>query len=313
VADEDYSRYSGRTVFFGAPRSASVLLPPPNLQAVERTAEERSATSATTAMLRERLSAPWIAEEPTVSRVAGSRGAGWISRRLDQAAVEGSGGQRELHLLDRVEFAAPVGDGRDARVGDRFLLVVLGERVGDVGRVIVPRGVIQLDRVGTGRLVEGVLIAKFGAVEEGALVIRDPEEGAPRAAGAIGSRSLGRPESPTRGAAPSRDPGDRVGVPARAASTEVEGEVTAITSGAVLPTLQHVVLINASSVAGVVLGDSVLFFSDGGSREAARTGGEIAAGVVLRSTPLGASVLITRQSQPVVRVGTVVRVLRALP
>lgn len=299
--DEFYARFAGRTVFFGVQRSTAVLVPPPTLglqsagagseRSVVRAAPAadgaKNAVGGTVAgaggamgangtLLRERLTAPWL-DDDTVEERAGA-----VRRRLDVPAVAGNAGGRELHLYDRVSLSAP----RDepAREGREYLAISLGDSIAGVGRVVLPLGVVRVVRADSAaRESEGVIVAKFGTIEEGVRLVVPPAE--------VADRGVGSAE---------HDAG-------------ASGAVVAVIDGAVLPTLQHMVLVDVGAARGVRAGDRVTFYRDLEARDRDATSGEVAQGIVMRVSSRGASALIVRQSQPALGEGTPVRVARPLP
>lgn len=296
--DEFYARFAGRTVFFGVQRSTAVLVPPPTLglQSAGAGSEPTVARSAPSAdgaehavgvtvagaggangaYLRERLTAPWLDDDAIAER------AGAVRHRLDVPAVAGNAGGRELHLYDRVSLSAPVGEA--ARVGREYLAISLGDSIAGVGRVVLPLGVVRVVRADSAaRGSEGVIVAKFGTIEEGVRLVVPPAELADRGDGSA-----------------EHDAG-------------ASGAVVAVIDGAVLPTLQHMVLVDVGAERGVRAGDRVTFYRDLEARDREATSGEVAQGIVMRVSLRGASALIVRQSQPALGEGTPVRVARPLP
>ncbi len=296
--DEFYARFAGRTVFFGVQRSTAVLVPPPTLGlqaagAVSEPSVVRAAPAAdgaenavggtvagaggaNGALLRERLTAPWLDDDTVAER------AGAVRRRLDVPAVAGNAGGRELHLYDRVSLSAPMAE--PARVGREYLAISLGDSIAGVGRVVLPLGVVRVVRADSAALgSEGVIVAKFGTIEEGVRLVVPPAE--------VADRGVGSAE---------HDAG-------------ASGAVVAVIDGAVLPTLQHMVLVDVGAERGVRAGDRVTFYRDLEARDREATSGEVAQGIVMRVSLRGASALIVRQSQPALGEGTPVRVARPLP
>lgn len=272
-ADADlYARYAGRTVFYGTPRSTVTA----------RAAATDAASAATVppsgdgATARERLAAPWLDDDRVTAR------AGRVLHRLDLPAVAGAGGERELHLYDRVSLAVPAG--APAQRGREYLAIALGDSIAGHGRVVVPLGVVRLLRVDSARgMSDGVVVAKFGAMEEGVLLLPNPVE--------------------PPGASTSDSPG----------AADARGAVIAVVDDAVLPTLQHIVLLDVGATHGVRAGDRVTFFRDAMARDRDEGAGEVARGIVMRVSSTGASALIVHQSQPVIGEGTPVRIARRLP
>jgi hypothetical protein len=188
---------------------------------------------------------------------------------------------RGLHLFDRLLLTPPRGVPADTTA--RFLAVALGAPTGSLGRLVTPLALIRVVRAaGEGGMAEGIVTATFGALESGAILVPVPSSG------------LGEGETHVIGDRPT-----------------VEGRVVAIVGGAALPTLQHVVMLDAGTTLGVRPGDPVSFYADDAGR--ATAGHEMARGVVLRVTARGASALIVRQSQPQLREGTLARIGKTLP
>ncbi len=267
-----YARYAGRTVFFATPRSTVTS------RAAARDVAGAVAVSPTGdgATARERLAAPWLDDDRVTAR------AGRVVHRLDVPAVAGAEGERELHLYDRVSFAAP--GGAPAERGREYLAIALGDSISGHGRVVVPLGVVRAMRVDAARgTSDGVVVAKFGAMEEGVLLLPMPVD--------------------PRGAATSETQG----------AEDARGAVIAVVDDAVLPTLQHMVLLDVGATRGVRAGDRVTFFRDTAARDRDEGAGEVARGIVMRVSSTGASALIVRQSQPALGEGTPVRIARPLP
>lgn len=276
-ADADlYARYAGRTVFFGTSRTRTPSSPKTTETPAASHAAAASSPPADEATARERLSAPWLDDAGVTAR------AGRVSHRLDIPAVAGTDGERELHLYDRVSLVAPAS--APATPGREYLAIAMGDSIAGHGRVIVPLGVVRVMRADPAHgTSEGVIVAKFGAMEEGTLLLPNSVE-PPRVA------------------------------PSESESVAVaRGAVIAVIDEAVLPTLQHMVLLDAGATHGVRSGDRVIFYRDSAARDRNDGAGEVARGIVMRVSSAGASALIVQQSQPVLGEGTPVRVARPLP
>jgi len=113
------------------------------------------------------------------------------------------------------------------------------------------------------------------------------------------SPPVGTASAPASAPTSGGERGDRAGI---------DGEVLTVMDGALLPTLQHVVLVDAGSGRGVRSGDAVTFFADETSRDRGRATDVVARGTVLRASVGGASVLIVQQAQPALREGTLLRI-----
>lgn len=267
-----YARYAGRTVFYGTPRSTVTN----RAAATDAAGTVTASPTGDGATARERLAAPWLDDDHVAAR------AGRVVHRLDIPAVAGREGERELHLYDRVSLASPAG--APAERGREYLAIALGDSLSGHGRVVVPLGVVRVLRVDSARQTsDGVIVAKFGAMEEGVLLLPNPGE----------SRGAATPES--QGA------------------NDARGAVIAVVDEAVLPTLQHMVLLDVGASRGVRAGDRVTFFRDAAARDRSDGAGEVARGIVMRVSSTGASALIVQQSQPALGEGTPVRIARPLP
>lgn len=290
TGDDGFARFAGRTVFFAERRSAlasdangaggarpvSVAEPVGSGRA-----GEMMAGTARDALARELIGAPWVAADEEMA------GAGRVTRRLEEMAIASGEDARELHLYDRVALRAP----RSARasVGSDLLAVVM-RRLDGVGLVAIPVGVVRVTQAesAVGEAL-GRVIAKYGSVEEGVLLVPFPVP-------SVATVPLdGAASAPT----PSGERGDLAGI---------DGEVLTVMDGALLPTLQHVVLVDAGSGRGVRSGDAVTFFADEASRARGRATDVVARGTVLRVSVGGASVLIVQQAQPGLREGTLLRI-----
>lgn len=293
VAVDSRSPFEGRTVFFAARRSSLAgaasnssadSAPGTRHVAASPDASPASAVGSTRPSLaREIVGAPWIAADDDVV------GAGAVTRRLEIMAIVAQEGAQELHLYDRVAVRMP----RAVRpVVGRELLAVSTTRVDGVGLAIIPVGAVRLTALDTAA-VESValarVIAKYGSMEEGVLLVPFPEGGAGRTA-------LTSTDGPAN-----RDGAG--GAPMRA-----NGTIVSVMDGALLPTLQHVVLVDVGDGAGARSGAVVTFYRDEASRAEGRATDAIARGTVLRASARGASVLIVQQSQPALREGTPLRI-----
>lgn len=229
------------------------------------------------ALRREQLSAPWFDD----ADVAASGGR--VIGRIEMPALGRPDATGGLHLFDRVLLRVPRGASADTTA--RFLAVALEESNGTLGRLVTPLAVIRVVRTSSdGGVAEGIITAKFGTLEHGALLVPVPPSG------------LGEGAAQAAGERPS-----------------IEGRVVAVVGDAALPTLQHVVMLDVGASRGVRAGDPVAFYPDDASRVRAASEQVIARGKVLRVTARGASALIVRQSHPLLQVGSVARIGSALP
>lgn len=300
AGDDGFTRFAGRTVFFAERRSALAsdanvaggaggaggARPVSSANPVgSGRAGGMTAGTARDALDRELIGAPWVAADEEMA------GAGRVTRRLEEMAIASGEDARELHLYDRVALRAP--PSARAGVGSDLLAVVM-RRLDGVGLVSIPVGVVRVTQAESvdGEAL-GRVIAKYGSVEEGVLLVPFP---APSVAA---SPPVGTASAPASAPTSGGERGDRAGI---------DGEVLTVMDGALLPTLQHVVLVDAGSGRGVRSGDAVTFFADETSRDRGRATDVVARGTVLRASVGGASVLIVQQAQPALREGTLLRI-----
>ncbi|MCC6929512.1 MAG: LysM peptidoglycan-binding domain-containing protein [Gemmatimonadaceae bacterium] len=293
AGDDFFAPYAGRTVFYGVKQSATARAA--SVAEGNRTMSGASASARDTrsrgahpsdgrssdALSREVMGAPWIGGDDEVA------GAGAVTRRLESMAIVAPRGANELHLYDRVAVRAP--RALLSAVGSELLAVVATPLDGG-GVAMIPVGAVRLvsAEAAAGEHVARV-VAKYGRMEEGVLLVPFPQAAFPRdSALALAAASQRRQDGAERRA--------------------VDGAIRSVMDGALLPTLQHVVLVDVDGAADVRSGDAVTFYRDGGSRVERRASDVIARGTVLRASARGASVLIVQQSQPALGVGTPLRI-----
>ena len=356
--DDRFARFQGRTIFFGEKHTRSGPKSELRDATASRYADTLRAgrfglrrTSTTLALpastsspgpfpqrssrsrmpsLWQRIAAPWL------DAFGGPLSAGRILNRIDAPAVVASEGVRDLHLYDQVRIAPPTG--APALVGTRYLAFRLGRSFSGHGQVVIPVGIVRVDRIGNGdpgssdrgsgdrgssdrgssdrgssdpgsgvrgdgdHRTEASLVAKFSSVAEGAGLLPLATDDA--ADSASTSPFLLPASSASFSLASSRAP----------STLHTHSQVLAVMSDAALPTVQDIVLIGAGSTQGVRPGDRVTLFADEAARDRSNPADQgIATAVILRVSDRGASAVIVRQAQPAIRVGTPVRVTFSLP
>lgn len=158
------------------------------------------------------------------------------------------------------------------RDGDRLVLVRLAESIPGLGRVVVPTGVVRV--IGDGSPRQAEVVAQFDAITcSDRLVL--PGEAA--------------------------DPGLDV----RPAWTGATGRVVWVNGDAILPSLQHAVIVDLGTVNGVRPGDQVTITGADGD--------VVATAAVVRVTRLSASAVIVRRPRAGVLAGLRARVTGKSP
>jgi hypothetical protein len=187
-----------------------------------------------------------------------------------------------LGLSDRIAIALP--RGATAHVGSRFLLARRGPSLPGLGDVVFPTAIVRTTGpVAPDGVAPAEVVAQFDVV-----TCQDP---------------VLPFEVPTPVPA---------GVPAPVASGAV-AHVVFVASEALLPTLQHVLIVDFDASAGLRPGDQLTVFSDPAMAPAGTAPVEVAVAIVVRVGPRAASALVIRQTQPAIRAGLPARITAKLP
>lgn len=179
-----------------------------------------------------------------------------------------------VSLSDRFMVVPPRGAPADSQA--RFVFARSGPKL-EAGQVVVPTAVVRLlgDHRGNAP-VEAEIVSQFDAVSCGDIVL----------ALWIPPADARRPEPVSNGA---------------------EGRVVWVASEAVLPTLQHYLVIDMGSAAGLRSGDQVTIHSEGAARL------PVAIAAVVRAGRDAATVLVINQARAAIAPGAPVRVSAKLP
>jgi len=220
---------------------------------------------------------------PFVEREGGPVGAGSIVASGDVAGIAAASERPRFQLYDPLFVTPPAG--RTPARGDRYLSYALGPKLEGVGQVVIPTGVVIVERPGAGEATQARLVRQFDGVSLGDRLI--PLDTAFRGGGAP-------PAAVERGAT------TRV--------VWVKGEP-------VLPSLQQYLVLDAAADDGLRPGDQVTLVSD---RREVRRGVtipevEIATAQIVRVTPYAATAIVVGQAQPAIRQGTLARVTAKVP
>ncbi len=160
--------------------------------------------------------------------------------------------------------------------GARFLLVRRGPVLAGLGAVVIPTGVVRLTSGNTVRGAAAEVLAQYDAMSCSDLVV--PAASAPLARG-------GRLTTVSDGAA---------------------GTVAWVPSGSLLPTLQHALILDIGTDAGVKPGDRVTVYGGDGSAV-------VGSADIVRVSARSATALVVRQSLGLLAAGLRVRVTEKLP
>jgi hypothetical protein len=222
------------------------------------------------------IAAPWL------DRNGGPEQHGRIVATAELPGILQASEPIRLAPHDRIHVSLP----RDVRatVGERYLSYALGPSMPQ-GQIIVPTGILVVEKAGDGEATLARIERMFGEVR-------------------IGNRFI---------------PLERIQLPtdARPAPVDlgVRSRVIWVASKAVLPSIQHYLLIDASRKDGVSLGDQFTLMQrrvdlDRGVRLPEQP---IALAQVVRVTERGATVMIVDQVQPKIREGMEARLTAKMP
>jgi hypothetical protein len=228
----------------------------------------------TTVRAGEYYAAPWV------ERTGGPANAGVIVGTGDVPGVPLTEAERPLQSYERVFVTLPAG--MSAAAGTRYVAARHGPMLEGLGQVMVPTGVVVVERAEPGQAAEARIVARFEPVQIGdQLVSMDPSP-----AGA------GRPAAVSGGA---------------------ETFVAWMKSEPVLPSLHSYVVVAAAP--GMKAGDQISFYRP---RRLSPWGvllpeTEIAVAQLVRVTPQGATALIIDQAHGAIEQGTHARVTAKMP
>ena len=205
---------------------------------------------------------------PYVEDQDGPRGGGEILRSADTHGISKSAEKTRFQINDPVFITPP--KNRIPTLGDKYLSYALGPLLDGVGRIVIPTGIVRVDKPGLGEGTLARVLTQFGEVKRGqGLIPLDSFVMAP------GVRPL----------------------PVQLGTT---AKVLWVLDKPVLPSLEHYLVIDATSRDGVRPGDQFTLMtgraeSDSGEELPDRA---VAVVQVVRVTPYATTVIVIDQSQP---------------
>jgi LysM repeat protein len=217
-----------------------------------------------------------IEAAPYIARLGGPRDHGEILAGVDRPGITTSAEQARYQLNDLLYVSAP--GGRAARVGDRFLAYTFGPELEDIGQIVIPTAILQVEKITPGQPAQARVVRQFGEIRlrQGLL--------------------LAPPNPPMQGSA----------VPV---ANGLVGKVIHLNEEPILASLQHYIEISPTLGDGVAIGDEFTLIDDRMGRSDPTPAPPIAAAVVqvVRVTPYGSTAIIVSQAQPSIREGMPVR------
>ena len=217
---------------------------------------------------------------PYVERDGGPPNTGTIIGTADVPGIPLTEADRPLQSHERVFVTVP--PGMSSAAGARYVAVRRGPKLEGIGQVMVPTGILVVERAQSGQAVEARIVARFEPVEIGDQLVT--MEAAPA--------NLPRPAAVGGGA---------------------QTRVLWIESEPVLASLQSYVVVGAA--AGLRVGDQITFYRE---RRTTPTGvvlpeSEIGVAQIVRVTPQASTALIIDQTYGAIAEGTAARVTAKMP
>jgi len=228
----------------------------------------------TTVRPGEYYAAPWV------ERLGGPANVGTIVGTGDVPGIPLTEEERPLQSYERVFVTLPAG--MSAAAGTRYVAARRGPLLEGLGQVMVPTGVVVIERAEPGQAAEARVVARFEPVQIGdQLVAMDPSPAA-----------AGRPAAVSGGA---------------------ETSVLWMKNEPVLPSLQSYVVVAAPP--GMKAGDQISFYRPHRMSPwgVVLPETEIAVAQIVRVTPQGATALIVDQAHGGIEQGTHARVTAKMP
>ena len=226
--------------------------------------------------------APWVERNGSHERE------GRIVGSAELPGIVQASNRHRIIAQERVYITLPAGT--VASRGDRFVTVAEGPELPGGARVVVPTGVVEVERPGNGEATTVRVVQQFGDM------------------------LLGQEVAPL----------ERISLPVEARPAPVdngtETTVISVPSGVVLPTIGYYVILSARASDGVKLGDQFTLYRE--SRKGPSLEGvapvtlpeePIARAQVVKVTDLGTTAIVISQRHPVIRAGVNARLTARMP
>jgi hypothetical protein len=257
-------RRTGGTVFLG-----NAPLPvPPNGGAVDKPASF-------TVRQGEYAAAPYVVDP---KRPLGS---GFIIGAVERTA-RGLSAVSGYRLFDRIYVTAPAKT--NPQPGEELLLARQRDEIADVGKVVLPTGVVRIDSLGEKGILVGTIVQQYRDIYQDELTI-------PYDASFVPTTTR-----PTPGTYP------------------VSGKVLWVPNNTILPTLQSYVIVQATTAQGIKTGDQFTIYEEPIDAVKGKAHPTATATVqIVRVTPYAATGIIVDQSQPAVAEGMMARQTAKMP
>jgi hypothetical protein len=218
---------------------------------------------------------------PYVERVGGPANAGLIVGTGEVPGVPLTLAERPLQSHERVFVVVP--PGMSSSAGTRYLAVRPGRLLEGVGQIMIPTGVVAVERAEPGQAIEARVMARYEPMMIGDQLV-------------------------TMDAIPAN-------LPRPTAVTGPTTSVLWIKPEPVLPTLQSYVIVGGGTSSGMRVGDQITFYRPRvtDERGIVYPSSDIGVAQILRVTPYASTALIIGQAYAGTSEGTLARVSAKLP
>jgi hypothetical protein len=218
---------------------------------------------------------------PYVERVGGPANAGLIVGTGEVPGVPLTLAERPLQSHERVFVVVP--PGMSSAAGTRYLAVRPGRLLEGVGQIMIPTGVVAVERAEPGQAIEARVMARYEPMMIGDQLV-------------------------TMDAIPAN-------LPRPTAVTGPTTSVLWIKPEPVLPTLQSYVIVGGGTSSGMRVGDQITFYRPRvtDERGIVYPSSDIGVAQILRVTPYASTALIIGQAYAGTSEGTLARVSAKLP
>jgi len=217
---------------------------------------------------------------PYLERASGPANAGRVVGTGDVPSIPLTESERPLQSNERIFVTVP--PGMSSAAGARYVAVRPGRLIEGVGLIMIPTGIVAIERAQPGQAAEARIVARFAPMQIGDQLVT--MESVPA--------NLPRPSAVTGGA---------------------ETRVLWISAEPVLPSLQSYTVVAGTS--GMRVGDQITFYRERRTTDAGVVLPETNIGVaqIVRITPQGATGIVIDQTFGAIREGTAARITAKMP
>ena len=220
---------------------------------------------------------------PWVDREGGPSGSGKVIQTVEIPGITIKSERDRFQFQERIYVTPP--SSVMPEPGDRYITYTLGPVLVDLGQVVIPTGVVEVERSGVGEVTTARIIRQFDEIRTDQFLM------------AV----------------------DSLRMPVGGELTPIELGVTArirwMRNEPVLASIQQYVVLSASDRNGVRLGDRFTFLRPRTtvSRDVVLPEEEIAVGQVIRVTDRSVTAIVVSQRHPAIREGTLARLTGRMP